>query len=162
MKYIRYLSMFTLIIIGVIAYIPIKDTLFGTPYDFILKPDENNKNTLYFEKEISCNRVYTREIGLLITPPVPIKDSLDSYSAIRGDVTISIRQNDIKVTKFFDLTETGFAISSDGIWSKVLLRYKPITSVFCNKQNISIEIRNISFSLHKHNVDVYISRDRRP
>jgi hypothetical protein len=157
----------TALIILVLAffYFPLKDGFLGVPYDFKEKLTYLGDNSFSLEIDIPCNRIFTREIGLFIEPPVYVKSVLDAQSSITGNVSLIIKQGKETIAEKVDLSQTGYSISSKGVWAKPIARYKPIGSFFCNNQSVLVEIDGLKFTLDDHNdhdISLYVSRDRRP
>ncbi len=103
-----------------------------------------------------------REIGFRLEPPIPINSVGEAQSAVSGEVKLKVKQDGKEIEEFVDLSLTGWSLSESGVWSKLVFRYAPIGTFFCNTQMITIDAQNVNFDLQQHGVTVYVSRDRRP
>ena len=161
MKIISVVSILLFLLI-VYFYIPIKDTIFGVPFDIKDKPTKVSNNSLIFEINTSCNNIYTREVGLLFEPPIPFKDIMEVQTAISGKVTVIVKQGKKELEKTIQLTKSGFNINPDGIWMKKVIHYSPLNLFFCGEQEILVKVEELNINLDKHSIKIYVSRDRRP
>lgn len=159
---IKIVFLGSIIVIVATLWIPIKDVFFEVPYLLKIPPSELGKHDFKLNIELPCNHVYLREIGFIIDPPIPLDSMANAYSALTGNATVIIKQGKITKTETIDFSGSGWSANSRGIWSQAIFRYKPLGSVFCSNQYISVKVSNINIDLNQYNVKVYVSRDRRP
>lgn len=143
-------------------YIPVKDAIIGIPYVAEVRPVNFKENGFAAKIEVPCNRLYEREIGFRIDPPIKIESIGKAQSAVSGTVRLTVNQDNNTIDELIDISRSGWNATSNGVWSKVILLYPPMGSFFCNSQIIELEANNVSFDLKLHAVTIYVSRDRRP
>lgn len=155
---------FSLLLIGLVAYIsvPLKDAVLGVPFTAKESLDKLGDGWFYSEFVVKCNRFYSREIGIIIEPPVPVESIADANSVINGKVTLVISQDEQKWERHIELERTGWTVSSGGIRLKVLSRFEPLTTPFCGSQKLIITGKDLNFDMERHSISIYVSRDRRP
>ena len=161
-KTLYVISILVMLFIAVLIYIPIKDTIFGVPFDAQIAPNVLSDNSFNVAFDVPCNRFYLREIGFRIDPPIEIASVKDAQLSVLGYAKVNITQGVQSIKEDVDLSATGWSLNSNGIWSKVITRYQPIGSFFCTNQNIVLNVNNMNIDLNKYTVSVYVSRDRRP
>lgn len=162
MNVLKATMLSTVLAVAALLFLLLRDKLFGTPYDLMIAPNYIGESHLSANMEIDCNRVYTREIGLLIDPPVDIDSVSDAQASITGMVSLTVTQDNRKIDKGIDLSKTGYSLNSDGVWSKLIYRYEPIGSIWCRDQGIQVTVTDFNVPLSSHSVTLYVSRDRRP
>ena len=80
------------------------------------------------------NRIYLREVGFIITPPIAISNLANAYSALTGSAKVVVKQGKVTKIEKINISTTGWSASPKGIWSQVIFRYKPLGGVFCISQ----------------------------
>lgn len=160
----KYFKIFLLVAMCALIsffYVPLRDAIYGVPFITKVAPMLRGDGFLA-EIEVPCNKFYKREVGFILDPPLYIDKISDAQSAVSGNVRISVKQEDGEIEEVIDLSKSGWSLGSMGIRSKVVLRYKPIGSIFCDKQRIILEANSLNINFKDHNIKVYVSRDRRP
>ena len=157
------LSLFVFIfLILVFMYIPLRDAFWGVPIEAKIKPTVLSSSNFIVNFNVPCNRLYKREIGLLFDPSIKLNSISEASKAISGKIKINVAHGNKIFTENVDLSMSGWTIDSNGINSKIILRYDPIEPLFCGYQSVSIEATNLNVDLNSHAITIYVSRDSRP
>tara|TARA_R110001583_G_scaffold195513_1_gene374784 strand:+ start:5306 stop:5833 length:528 start_codon:yes stop_codon:yes gene_type:complete len=148
--------------LSIVLFFPIKNAIFGIPYLAIKSPELLPHGGFYVYFEVPCNNMITREIGIIIDPPVKIDSVAAAQSSISGSVDVTIIQDQLELRDIIDLSNSGWSVSGEGIRSKKIIYYPPMGDFFCGDQKIIIKAENTNFVFEDHEITVYISQDRRP
>ncbi len=121
------------------------------PFDYKKKLDKN-KSEYTLNIDIECNKYYDREIGIIFKPKY-----ITTHETI-FKIDFEIKQ-DGKILK-------KGSSSNNTIYGKgkrvLILKYKPLDSFFCNRQNININIKkaNQNIDFIKNELFFYVSKPR--
>lgn len=140
--------------------IPAKDAMLGVPYQAKM-PAKTTQKGFKAVLSVPGNVIYRREIGFILSPPVPVSSIRDAPSAVEGKATVEICQAGHCMKETIELGSSGWRVDSGGVWSKVIARYDPVAPLAFDKQRISVTAEDLNFDVSSHQVTVYLSRDRR-